>query len=106
MRIQKTAAFAERMKSQSAIFNPGRWDQYAGSAQAKRGLKLIAESAKSLESTGFDATTTPEAGHDPYLPLMITAEHTESVRLGTNIAVAFPRSPMITAQIAWDWELR
>jgi probable F420-dependent oxidoreductase len=33
---------------------------------------------------------------------MIAAEHTNNLVLGTNVAIAFPRSPMVTAQIAWD----
>lgn len=44
----------------------------------------------------------PEAGHDPFLPLAIAAEHTQRVQLATNVAIAFPRSPMVTAQAAWD----
>jgi len=46
--------------------------------------------------------TAPEAGHDPFLPLAIAAEHTSRVGLATNVAIAFPRSPMATAQVAWD----
>jgi probable F420-dependent oxidoreductase len=44
----------------------------------------------------------PEAGHDPFLPVMVLAEHTRRVSIATGIAVAFPRSPMVTAQLAWD----
>jgi probable F420-dependent oxidoreductase len=36
------------------------------------------------------------------LPLAIAASVTSRVKLGTAIAVVFPRSPMITAHIAWD----
>ena len=32
----------------------------------------------------------------------LAAAATERIELGTAIAVAFPRSPMVTAQIAWD----
>ncbi len=76
--------------------------QYAGKGQAGTALARIAERARTLEDLGFDGITTPEAGHDPYLPLAIAAEHTTRVRLGTNVAIAFPRSPMVTAQCAWD----
>jgi probable F420-dependent oxidoreductase len=62
----------------------------------------IADAARTVEALGFDGATTPEAGHDPFLPLAIAAEHTETIALGTNVAIAFPRSPMVTAQIAWD----
>jgi probable F420-dependent oxidoreductase len=33
---------------------------------------------------------------------MTIAEHTQSLRFGTAVAIAFPRSPMVTAQVAWD----
>lgn len=65
-------------------------------------IPAIAEAARRLEDAGYDSVVTPEAGHDPFLPLMIIAEHTERLRFGTGVAIAFPRSPMVTAQIAWD----
>lgn len=65
-------------------------------------MRGIAETAKRLEEIGYDCVVTPEAGHDPFLPLMIVAEHTERMKFGTAVAIAFPRSPMVTAQIAWD----
>jgi probable F420-dependent oxidoreductase len=36
------------------------------------------------------------------MQLAIAAEHTQRVQLATNVAIAFPRSPMVTAQLAWD----
>ncbi len=66
------------------------------------GLQLIAESAEKIEEWGFDGLTTPETGHDPFMPCAIAVEHTSRVTIGTNVAIAFPRSPMATAQIAWD----
>ncbi len=77
-------------------------DQYAGTGGAATSVRDIVQAAQNMEAMGFDGVMSPEAGHDPYLPLAIAAEHTERVTLGTNIAVAFPRSPMVTAQIAWD----
>lgn len=62
----------------------------------------LAEHARRLEQAGYDSVITPEAGHDPFLPLMIIAEHTQRLKFGTGVAIAFPRSPMVTAQIAWD----
>jgi probable F420-dependent oxidoreductase len=35
-------------------------------------------------------------------PLQRAAEHTEKLELGTAVAIAFPRSPTITAQMSWD----
>ncbi len=76
--------------------------QYAGEGQDVTFVGGIAEAARKAEELGFDGVTTPEAGHDPFLPLTIAAEHTSRIALGTNVAIAFPRSPMVTAQTAWD----
>jgi probable F420-dependent oxidoreductase len=62
----------------------------------------VADAARRIESAGYDSVITPEAGHDPFLPLMIIAEHTKKLHFGTGVAIAFPRSPFVTAQIAWD----
>lgn len=77
-------------------------DQYAGKGQEIAGLERMAAAARTIEDLGFDTATTPEAGYDPFLPLMIAAEHTKRLILGTNVAIAFPRSPLVVAQIAWD----
>jgi probable F420-dependent oxidoreductase len=58
--------------------------------------------ARFADELGFDGIWTFETSHDPYLPLVLAAEHSARLSLGTSIAVAFPRSPTITAQIAWD----
>jgi probable F420-dependent oxidoreductase len=65
-------------------------------------LKDVPEAARAAEEAGFDAVWTAETGHDAYLPLAIAAEHTKRIKLGTSIAVAFPRSPLVHAMIAWD----
>lgn len=58
--------------------------------------------AREAEAMGFDGAWTSETAHDAFLPLVLAAEHTTRLTLGTSIAVAFPRSPMATAYIAWD----
>ncbi len=65
-------------------------------------LHDVAAGAKAAEEMGFDALWTAETSHDPFLPLVLAAEHTSRIKLGTSIAVAFPRSPMVLAQIGWD----
>jgi probable F420-dependent oxidoreductase len=77
-------------------------EQYAGKGQGVMRLDAIAAAARKIEALGFDGATTPEAGHDPFLPLMVAAEHTKRITLGTNVAIAFPRSPLVVAQMAWD----
>ena len=58
--------------------------------------------ATQLEQLGYDGLWTAEAGHDPYLPCALAASATDHMTIGTNIAVAFPRSPLVHAQLAWD----
>ncbi|HJO83066.1 MAG: TIGR03617 family F420-dependent LLM class oxidoreductase [SAR202 cluster bacterium] len=62
----------------------------------------IAESAKRADRLGFDIVSSSETNHNPFLPLAIAAEHTERVTMRTSIALAFARSPMDMAYIAWD----
>jgi probable F420-dependent oxidoreductase len=86
---------------ETPVFGPDT-NQYAGQGQPAVTLAQIADICRLCEDVGFDGITTAEAGHDAFLPLMIAAAHTERMKLGTNIAIAFPRSPMVTAQMAWD----
>ena len=65
-------------------------------------LPAIIDTAKRAEQNGYDCLWTSETRHDPFWPLMIAAEHTSTLQLGTGIAVAFARSPMTLAQSAWD----
>ena len=65
-------------------------------------LRNAAQQARETERFGYDGLWTAEAGHDPYLPCALAATATERITIGTNIAVAFPRSPLVHAQIAWD----
>ncbi|HUO40342.1 MAG TPA: LLM class F420-dependent oxidoreductase [Mycobacterium sp.] len=65
-------------------------------------LAEAAAAAGALEQEGYDGGWTAETSHDPFLPLLLAAEHTSRLELGTNIAVAFARNPMIVANIGWD----
>jgi probable F420-dependent oxidoreductase len=65
-------------------------------------LKSAGETARAAESLGFAGFWTNETKHDAFLPLAIAANETESIELGTSVAIAFSRSPMEVAQTAWD----
>ena len=65
-------------------------------------LSAAAEAARDAEAVGYDAVWTAETSHDPFFPLLLAAEHTERVELGTGIAIAFPRSPMHLANVGYD----
>jgi len=61
-----------------------------------------AAAAKRAEAAGYDGVSSSELAHDPFLPLAIAASVTERVALNTSIAVAFPRSPMVVANMGHD----
>jgi probable F420-dependent oxidoreductase len=58
--------------------------------------------ARLAERAGFDGVVALENAHGPYLPLAAAALATQRIQLGTAVAMAFPRSPTITAHTAWD----
>ena len=68
-------------------------------------LTGAAKAAKETEAAGYDGIWTAETGHDPFLPLLVAAENTEHIELGTSIAVAFARNPMTMAMTANDLQV-
>ena len=65
-------------------------------------LNAAGELSAKVEDYGFDGLWVAEAAHNPFLPLAHAALATERIKLGTAIAVAFPRNPQLMAQTAWD----
>jgi probable F420-dependent oxidoreductase len=62
----------------------------------------LARIARSAEDAGFDGLWSAEMFHDPFVPLAAAATQTSHIRLGTAIALAFVRSPWVTALAALD----
>ncbi len=60
------------------------------------------EEAAAFEAMGLDGAWSFEGNHDPFLPLTLASQTTHRIELGTAIAVAFARTPMLSAHIAWD----
>lgn len=65
-------------------------------------LEQVPEVARAAQTAGVTGLWSAETSHDPFLPLVLAAEHTERLQLGTAIAVAFARSPVAVASTAWD----
>ena len=65
-------------------------------------LRKAGAAAAAQEAQGYDGVWSVETAHDPFFPLLLASQETTRVELGTGIAVAFARSPMNLAQIAWD----
>jgi len=54
------------------------------------------------EAAGYDGVTVAENAHNAFLPLGIAAINSSQLSLATGVAIVFPRSPMVTAQLAYD----
>ena len=65
-------------------------------------LGAVPERARQLEAKGYDGAVSAEVSSDPFMPLLLAAEHTERIELMTSIAVAFARNPMTMAQVGHD----
>ncbi|HXQ65804.1 MAG TPA: TIGR03617 family F420-dependent LLM class oxidoreductase [Alphaproteobacteria bacterium] len=66
--------------------------------------RQCAAAAQAAEALGVDVVQCNETKHDPFAPLAIAGLATERIALATSVAIAFPRSPMIVANQAWDLE--
>jgi probable F420-dependent oxidoreductase len=58
--------------------------------------------AQTAEADGYDCVQSNELRHDPFAPLAFAALATGRIALATSVAIAFPRSPMVVANHAWD----
>jgi len=65
-------------------------------------LQQVGGIARSIESSGLDGILFTEGGRTAYLSATAAAVAAPSLELSTGVAVAFPRSPMVTAQVAWE----
>lgn len=65
-------------------------------------LQQMGAAARQIEAAGFDGILFTEAGRTAYLSAAAAAVAAPSLELSTGVAVAFPRSPMVTAQSAWE----
>lgn len=65
-------------------------------------LAEMARLAVEWEQLGFSGITLTETGRTAYLSAAVAAVAAPSLSLTTGIAVAFPRSPMVTASTAWE----
>lgn len=62
----------------------------------------LACQVSTAEDIGVDGVWTTEVSRDPFLPLMTAAQQSDSLQIGTAVAVAFARSPITTAAVAND----
>lgn len=65
-------------------------------------LRKVTAEIQRIEAAGYDGVMTQENRHDPFLPLAVAAVASERLQLGTGVAISFPRSPMVMANLCWD----
>jgi probable F420-dependent oxidoreductase len=64
-------------------------------------LATVFDDARLVEELGYDGMVVEETKDDPYVIMALAAQATTRLQLGTSVAMAFPRSPTITAMSAW-----
>jgi probable F420-dependent oxidoreductase len=64
-------------------------------------IATVAQDARLLEELGYDGIVFEETKDDPYVVMGLAAAATSRLKIGTAVAMAFPRSPTITALSAW-----
>jgi probable F420-dependent oxidoreductase len=65
-------------------------------------LQKVPAAAQQIEAAGYTGVATQENKHDPFLALAVAGVATKKIELHTSVAISFPRSPMIAANIGWD----
>ncbi len=65
-------------------------------------LTVLPHLATAAEDRGFDSVWVAETSQTAIIQAAVAAQATERVRVGTNIALAFPTAPAAQAMLAWD----
>jgi probable F420-dependent oxidoreductase len=79
----------------------GKLDPGLRAAEVPPEIGAVAADARHAEALGYDGVLAAETKEDPYIVMALAAQATERVGLATAVAIAFPRSPMVTALSAW-----
>jgi probable F420-dependent oxidoreductase len=74
---------------------------YAG-MDPRLSLSDVPAYARRVEAMGFDGLHVAETIHDALAVSLLVAEHTERIVIRTSVALAFVRSPTLTAYASWD----
>jgi probable F420-dependent oxidoreductase len=65
-------------------------------------MPTLPDLARLAEDGGYESVWVAETGYSAYIQAALACQATSTVKVGTNIALAFPRSPTITAMTARD----
>ena len=79
----------------------GKLDPGLAAPEAPLDLESVAVDAAVVDGLGYHGLLMEETKDDPFQVLAIAATATRRVHLGTSVAIAFARSPYVTAMAAW-----
>jgi probable F420-dependent oxidoreductase len=79
----------------------GKLDPGLAAPEAALDLLAVADEARGVDALGYWGLLMEETKDDPFQVLALAATATSRVRLGTSVAIAFARSPYVTAMSAW-----
>jgi probable F420-dependent oxidoreductase len=79
----------------------GKVDPGLRTPEAPLNLATVAADAKFLEEAGYSGLMIEETKDDPFVIAALAAQATTRLKLGTAVAIAFPRSPTVMALSAW-----
>jgi alkanesulfonate monooxygenase SsuD/methylene tetrahydromethanopterin reductase-like flavin-dependent oxidoreductase (luciferase family) len=65
-------------------------------------LRGVGDLARRAQSAGFSGLLFTETGRTAYLNAAVASQAAPELELSTGVAVAFPRSPFVTAATAWE----
>ncbi len=65
-------------------------------------MSTVADLARLAEDGGYESVWVAETAYSAFVQAALVCDATSTVKVGTNIALAFPRSPTITAMTARD----
>jgi probable F420-dependent oxidoreductase len=64
-------------------------------------IHRVGADAQLVEALGYDGLMVEDTKQDPFVVMALAAQATTRIKVGTAVAIAFPRSPMVTALTAW-----
>jgi probable F420-dependent oxidoreductase len=65
-------------------------------------LEAVPDEIARLERLGYDALTTGELKNEATMRWTLAAHASTRAEIGMSVMIAFPRSPFVTAQMAWE----
>ncbi len=80
----------------------GKADSGLKAADGAIDIRAVGNDAALVERLGYDGLAVRDNKDDPYIVATLALQATTRVTMATSVAIAFPRSPTVTAMTAWS----